>query len=140
MKRNVFVSVLVLLLWVSSSFAFAQKPSVKTMEKGKRMMENRLSLSKEQKSKLRSIRNKYSIKLEELQFDIRKKRMELADEFRRENPDKKKIEKKLDEIISLERKRHSIIISEFFEVRKILNPEQRRIYSLMMARVIMKMR
>lgn len=123
-------------LFITSEFsAFAQEgapaPPDKMGKPDKRMkVENRnwLKLTQEQKSKMQEIHQGYSDQIEDIQLGIMKKRLELAEELKKDEPDRKKIEAIITGMLQLEEKKQRIIIDEFFAIRNLLTPDQRKIY------------
>jgi Spy/CpxP family protein refolding chaperone len=92
----------------------------------------------EQKKKLKELHFKFEEKRHDIILKVQNKKSELALLLNEENPDRKKIEKKLKEIMALENRLQSLMLDEFFEVRKILKPGQRKLFTRRLIRVILK--
>lgn len=85
-------------------------------------------LTPEQMEKLKAIHMKFDDKREGLMIKVQIKKLELAELLRQDEPDQKKIEVKLDEINAIEGQLHKTMIAEYFEIRKILTPEQKKFF------------
>jgi Spy/CpxP family protein refolding chaperone len=97
-----------------------------------------LQLSPEQKEKIQAIRNKYSGLLDDVVIEIRKARLEMVTEMKKDNPDRAQIETKLKKVMTLQEKRHQIILDEYFEIRSVLTPEQNRFFVRRFIRSMMR--
>jgi Spy/CpxP family protein refolding chaperone len=97
-----------------------------------------LKLTPQQSEQLKTIRSRYEDRQQDLLFNAREKKMELMKCLREAQPDKSKINKKLDEIVKLEGSRQRLIVDEFFEVRQILTPDQVKIFTRKAMRAMMK--
>lgn len=82
----------------------------------------------DQLEKLKAIKMKFDDKREGLMIKVQIKKLELAELLRQDEPDQKKIEAKLDEINAIEGQLHKTMIAEYFEIRKVLTPQQRRFF------------
>jgi Spy/CpxP family protein refolding chaperone len=118
-KIGVFIAAA--LVMVSTSM-FSNPPESKMHHK---FMEQ-LKLSDEQKKDF----DKIHVDMEKQEITQKAKnetaRVELRQLFKADNPDKSAIEKKMDEIAGLEVQMHMIKINSWFEVNKILTPEQQK--------------
>jgi Spy/CpxP family protein refolding chaperone len=99
-----------------------------------------MKLTPEQQDKLKKIRDAYMDRTEEMQLQIKEKRFEMMKLFRDQEPDRKKIYAKIDEIYKLECDRQRLMVDEFFEVRQVLTPEQARVFRIKTYRAMMKMK
>lgn len=99
---------------------------------------NMLRLTGDQKKKMQEIRFKYSAKMEDITFSLQRKRFELAEILRQNDPDRKKIDAKVDQLMNLEKQRHRLILDEYFEIRKILNKRQNSFFLRRIIRAMMK--
>jgi len=100
----------------------------------------RLNLTEEQKLQVQKIHSRYEWLMEDVRISSQKARIQMADFLREENPDRNKIGKQLNRIMVLEHRQQKILLDEFFETRKVLNPEQQRQLTLMATRMILRMR
>ncbi|MCD4785469.1 MAG: periplasmic heavy metal sensor [Candidatus Eremiobacteraeota bacterium] len=143
-KIAVFCVMIFIFSLITCLFAQAQDKSTAESKKKavrkKRTGENRMKFTDEQKEKLKKIKQKYGDNLEDLQFKTMKKRIELVEEIRKENPDRKKVDKIVQGIVQIEARKQKIIINQFFEIRKILNPDQRKMYVRRFVRQLLKMK
>jgi Spy/CpxP family protein refolding chaperone len=112
----------------------------KEMGKGKGKFGKFPILSPEQKEKIKLIRDKFEDLTGDVQFDLKKKRFELADELQKAEPDRKKIDAKINEMLGMERKHYKLIIDEYFEIKKVLTPQQSQIFLRRFVRSMMKER
>ncbi len=119
--------------------AHAQKAKPNTQKSGAEgnLM---LRLTDEQRDKVQAIRMRFEEKMEDVRFELRKQRFELAYLLRQGEEDRNKIDAKIDEILVLEKKRHKMILDEYFEMKKILTPQQNRIFLRHMIRAMMRER
>lgn len=95
-------------------------------------------LTDEQKEQIKEIKKKYSLKIDNLKFEIKKKRFDMAEELRKENPDRNKLDNLIDQIVENQRKLQKLILDEYFEIRQILNPSQRKFYNHLIIRMLLK--
>jgi periplasmic protein CpxP/Spy len=132
------LAIVALSILLLSSPAFSQgKGSLRPGERIKRS-HDQLNLSAEQKERIRVIRNKYSDLLDDVIIEIRQARLQMMGEMRKDNPDRARIEAKLKKVMELQEKRHKIILDEFFEIRELLTPEQRKLFARRMTRGMMR--
>lgn len=146
--RTIILGLMALIFWAftPSEISFSQdspkelsQNKASTSKKGhQRSAEERFSLNMEQRKKMRQIRQKYEGAMEDLGFDLQRKRFEVADMLRLPEPNREQIDKKIDELLALERKRHKLILDEYFEVRKILTPEQNRFFLRRIVRAMLE--
>lgn len=143
-KIAVFCIFIFIFSLIPCLFAHAQdKSKVESKKKAvkkKKTGTDRMKLTDEQKEKLKKIKQKYGDNLEDLQFKTMKKRIELVEEIRKENPARKKVDKIVQGIVQIEARKQKIIINQFFEIRKILNPDQRKMYVRRFVRQLLKMK
>lgn len=97
-----------------------------------------LKLSDIQKKELLEIRNRYKVKREELGFEIKKERFMLADMLRNEKTSEEDVYKQLEVVMSLETDKQKLMMEEYYEVIKKLNPDQKRIYTQNIVRAIIR--
>lgn len=83
-------------------------------------------LTDEQKKNLMEIKKKYSEKQEEIDYDITRTRFFMIDELRKDNPSKHSVLEMVNKLNSLHSQVQIMRIEEFFEVQKILTPNQRK--------------
>ncbi|MCD6310718.1 MAG: periplasmic heavy metal sensor [Candidatus Eremiobacteraeota bacterium] len=150
MKRLILAVCLSVLLWaILPGLIFAQKPpgeiAPPAMERpGAKKFFNRdrdyLKLSPEQEAAIRKIREKYLIKREDIFLDIQVARLEMIKLLRKEPPDKSAIKKKIEELISLEKKRNFLLLDEFYEIRKNLDANQARLFTRILIREMSRKR
>lgn len=95
---------------------------------GKKGFMDRMKLTDDQKKKMMGIRQKYSGKLDDINFELLELRVDMAKELKKETPDREAVNKLIKRISILEEKKMVLIIDEFFEVKKILTQEQRDFY------------
>ncbi|MFH0801829.1 MAG: periplasmic heavy metal sensor [bacterium] len=100
----------------------------------------RLNLTEEQKLRVQKIHSRYEWLMEDVRISSQKARIQMADFLREEIPDRNKVGKQLNRIMALEHQQQKILLDEFFETRKVLNPEQQRHLTLMAIRMILRMR
>jgi Spy/CpxP family protein refolding chaperone len=101
-------------------------------------LQGELKLTPQQSEQLKVIRSKYQDRQEDLLFTIREKKMDLVKGLREAQPDRKSINRKLDDILKLEGDRQRLIVDEFFEVRQILTPDQIKIFTRKAMRTMMR--
>ena len=96
--------------------------------KGPRKLIEQLKLSEEQKKDF----DKIHVDMEKQEIAQKAKnetaRVELRQLFKADSPDKSAIEKKLNEIAGLEVQMHMIKVNLWFDVNKLLTPEQQKIW------------
>jgi hypothetical protein len=118
-KLGVFVAVV--LAMVSTSL-YSQPAE----GKGPRKFIEQLKLSEEQKKDF----DKIHVDMEKQEIAQKAKnetaRVELRQLLKADNPDKSAIEKKMNEIADLEVQMHMIKINSWFDVNKLLTPEQQK--------------
>jgi Spy/CpxP family protein refolding chaperone len=94
--------------------------------KGPRKFIEQLKLSEEQKKDF----DKIHVDMEKQEIAQKAKnetaRVELRQLFKADNPDKSAIEKKMNEIADLEVQMHMIKINSWFDINKLLTPEQQK--------------
>jgi Spy/CpxP family protein refolding chaperone len=94
---------------------------------GGRIME-KLNLTSEQEKQF----GKLQSEMQKEQIDLRSKmqslRIDVRDLFREDNPDQRKIESKLDEIDKLQTKTRKNHLDFWFNVNKMLTPDQQKIW------------
>jgi Spy/CpxP family protein refolding chaperone len=94
--------------------------------KGPRKFIEQLKLSEEQKKDF----DKIHVDMEKQEITQKAKnetaRVELRQLFKADSPDKSAIEKKMNEIADLEVQMHMIRVNSWFEVNKMLTPEQQK--------------
>ena len=62
-----------------------------------------------------------------------------AEKLRKEKQFTEEIEKELKEILTLEGKLQGLMLSEFFEIRKILNVEQKKYFTRRITKKLLKL-
>jgi len=98
----------------------------------------KIKLTDAQRAKFMEIRMKYEDMAEDIVLDLQKARLQMVELLRSDNPDRKKIDQSLNQILYLEKKRQKLLVDEYFETRNILNPEQRRQLARMMVRMLLR--
>lgn len=143
-KMKIAVTLMLLAAFLIPVFGMAlaqeKKPVAKADDKKRDDFNNRLQLNEEQKAKMKEIHDKFGEYLEDIKFALGKKRFELADELRKDDPDRKKIDALVQDISTLETKRQKLFIDEFFEIRAALNAEQKKFYIRRFIRQMMRVR
>jgi len=95
-----------------------------------------LNLSTAQRTKMTEIHQRFERRRRDLEWAMRAKRLELATMMRTSAPDRKKLEAKVQELVELERRRQFLMLDEFFEVKKILSPQQFELFRERIANVV----
>ncbi|MCE1246673.1 MAG: periplasmic heavy metal sensor [Firmicutes bacterium] len=132
-KFNIIIIALAALLsvaFMAPRFCFAQseepKPE-KTDKKGG--LKAFLKLTDDQQQKLKEVHQQYNNALEDIHISSMRRKLELAEEMKKDEPDRKKIDELLITINQLDLKKQKTIMDEFFAIRKILSPEQRTFFT-----------
>ncbi len=141
MKKKVIWSLIAaMLIVILSVFATPASAQENTGEEGqppdapdmkqhnKKAFMDRMKLTEDQKKKMMGIRQKYSAKIDDISFELLETRVTMAKELKKDEADRELINKLIKKTSSLEEKKMMLIIDEFFEVKKILTPEQRDFY------------
>ena len=81
-------------------------------------------LSSKQGRVLRSIRERFEGRRQDVQLKLQSRRLELARLLREDSTEKEVLRQKLDEILDLERQRQQLFLDEIFEARGKLTPAQ----------------
>lgn len=116
----------------------SQKNEIKTDENGHIILE-KFRLTDEQKKHIIDICQKYSDEFEEIRFTVAKKKFELAQELRKEDPDRKAIDEILQALSSQESRKQKLVIDEFFDIKQVLNKNQQVLYTRRFTRQLMRM-
>lgn len=140
MKIRMFLAVLTLLVFgVTLVFAQDEDPAPPFQEgmggPGLRMME-RLKLTDEQKKDVEKMRFDMAKQGIDRQAKIKTARVEVAQLFRADNPDKAAIEKKINEISQLQAQGKLAFVNHWFAVNKILTPDQQKIWKQMLGQAV----
>ncbi len=106
--------------------ARAGRPAVRALHR-QALME-KLNLTDAQKKQLDAMRTEMQKKSVEVRGKIQLARIDLRDLMHADDPDRTAIRKKLDEIASLRTQQQLARIDHWFDVRKILTPEQQKIW------------
>lgn len=144
MKIRMFLAVLTLLVFGSTVvFAQDEDQAPPFQEKmggpGFRMMAQ-LKLTDEQKKEMEKMRFDMAKQAIDRQAKIKTARVEVAQLFRADNPDKAAIEKKINEIAQLQAQGKLAHVNHWFAVNKILTPDQQKIWKHMLGQTVaMKM-
>jgi Spy/CpxP family protein refolding chaperone len=88
----------------------------------------RLNLSDQQKKQVEQMRFDMQKQLIGVRSKMQTARLELRQLLAADNPDKAAIEAKMGEISKIALQVHSIRLNEWFEVNKILNPDQQKVW------------
>ena len=97
-----------------------------------------MKLTTQQSDLLKKIREKYEWKREDIVYKMKEKKIEMVRLLREDTPDRKQIEKKLEEVAKLEGERQKLFLDEYFEVRTVLSPEQVKIFTRKTVRALMR--
>lgn len=116
----------------------AESTKTRKVDKNRMKRMGKLNLTDEQEKKISAIKTEFSFKMEDIKFEMQKKRFELAEELRKDEPDQKNIDRIIDELSQIQKKRHTLIVGEFMSVRKILTPEQNRFFVRRFVQMMMK--
>jgi Spy/CpxP family protein refolding chaperone len=92
---------------------------------GAGMMLRDLDLSKEQRTRIRDIRDKQMRSAIRAQADMRIAQLDLTKLMRADNPDRRAIESQIEKIGGMRTAMQKSRIATMFEVRNVLTPEQR---------------
>ncbi|MCL5037571.1 MAG: periplasmic heavy metal sensor [Chloroflexi bacterium] len=141
MKRISFLTtVFFIMIFMTAAIAFAMEPppgeemGPPPGMPGAASDKNFLKLNAKQEAAIKKIRDKYLIRREDLSLDIQSSRIGLIKLLRNDPPDKKAITAKIDELLQLERKRNLLLLDEYYEIRKILDPVQARLFTRILIR------
>jgi len=107
-------------------------------KEGDRGFPDELKPSAEQKKQLKKIHFRYEEKRQDIILKLQNKKSELALMLNEDTPDRKKIDKKLKEVMGLEHRLQVLMLDEFFEIRTVLKPGQRKFFTRRLVRVILK--
>jgi len=111
-------------------YAFAQQEKPKPENTPKSGgFKNFAKLTEEQQQKLKEIHQLYSNTLEDIRLGSMKRKLELAEEMKKDDPDRKKIDEILNSINQLELKKQKTIMDEFFAIRGVLSADQRKFFT-----------
>lgn len=139
MKARILITVLTLLIF-GITYVFAQDedpaPSQERMGgPGFGMME-RLKLTDEQKKEMEKMRFDMAKQAIDREAKVKTARVELAQLFRADNPDKGTIEKKINEISQFQAQGKLAHVNHWFAVNKLLTPEQQKIWKNMLGQAM----
>jgi Spy/CpxP family protein refolding chaperone len=125
------ISVILPALFCFPSGVYAQSDESKPGKpvKQREALKTLLKLTDEQQQKLKDIHQQCSNQLEDIQIGNMRRKLELAEEMRKDEPDRKKIDEILMGISQLELKKQKTIMDEFFAIRNILSPDQRTFFT-----------
>ena len=96
-----------------------------------------LDLTPEQTATLKSIRDRFEERRQDVTVRLKTKRLELATLLRQDEVDKATVKAKLDEILQLEGERQTLFLNEMFEAKAQLKPGQWRTYRRQIFRSLM---
>lgn len=155
MKTRILITVLTLLVFgITYVFAQDEDPTPLQERMGKpgmmgqsgmmggpgfQMME-RLKLTDEQKKEMEKSRFDMIKQAIDREAKVKTARVELAQLFRADNPDKGSIEKKINEISQLQAQGKLAHVNHWFAVNKMLTPEQQKIWKNMLGQAMMMKR
>ena len=132
MKKIIVFNLIVLFLATAfMSTLMAQPIDKRGMHKAGRL-QDRLNLTDEQKAKMADLRLAHQKKMLPFRSELQSKRMEIQLLKTTDAPDEKKIEKAVDEMGKIRTEMHKARIQHQLEVRKMLTPEQQKIYDSQM--------
>ncbi len=83
-----------------------------------------MQLSPKQSRTLRTIRNRFEGRRQDLQMRLDGRKLELAQMLRQDGTEKESVKAKLDEIFELEKQRQLLIVDQIFECKSQLSPAQ----------------
>lgn len=123
---------------VAASQETLPAPRQRMME-GERLMA-RLNLTEEQRKEMEKLRVEMAKEAISQQAKLKTARLELAELFKADSPDKGMIEKKLSEVAQIESKSKLLFVNHWFSVNKLLNAEQQKIWKRTLGRAWMQQR
>ena len=120
---------LLLFLFLFSTVAWAQPRAMGDASpmRGMRMMD-RMKLTDEQRQQVGKLHSDLEKKQIAIRAKIQALRVDMRDAFRDEKPDKGKIESKMNEVTKLQGEMKSNYLAFWFDVNKMLIPEQQKIW------------
>ena len=109
--------------------AFTKAPAGRAAwMRGRMRMMQKLNLTDVQQKQIENLRTAMQKQAVELRSKIQLDRIDLRELLRADEPNRPAIEKKLDDIASLQTKQKMLRIDHMFDVKKILTPEQQKIW------------
>lgn len=143
MKPRWMMSTAVALI-LSAAMAFGQQglgngPGSMAGQMGQRFMQQ-LNLTDQQRKDISDLRLEMAKQAIAQQAKIKTARLELAELFKADSPDKSAIEAKVKEISGLQTDMRQARIDHWFAVNKLLNPDQQKIWKGMLGRMWMQHR
>jgi Spy/CpxP family protein refolding chaperone len=143
MKPRWIMSTAVTLI-LSATMAFGQQgmgnaPGSMAGPRGQRFMQQ-LKLTDQQRKDISDLRMEMAKQAIAEQAKIKTARLELAELFKADSPDKSAIETKVEEISGLQTGIRQARIDHWFAVNKLLNPDQQKIWKSMLGRTWMQNR
>jgi Spy/CpxP family protein refolding chaperone len=125
---------------VSAQDVPERKPGIRKFSGGDRTTIEQMDLKPEQIEKLKKLQLRFKEERDGIIQEMRDKRCRLVDMLMEEEPDRKKLESMIDEILKLESRRQKTLLEEYFEVRRNLEPEQQKRFTRKMIMSIMRER
>jgi Spy/CpxP family protein refolding chaperone len=139
MKARLFCSIALALVITAPTLLAQQGPTGPRARQGERlMMMEQLKLSDEQRKETEQLRFDMAKRAVERQAKVKTARLELAELFKADSPDKAAIEKKVNEIAQLQSQGRMSFINHWFAVNKLLNADQQKTWKGMLGRAWMQ--
>jgi len=140
-RKHLFVS-LIAISAVCVSVAASQEnvPAPPPRMMGGQRLMAALNLTDEQRKEIDKLRVDMAKEAISQQAKLKTARLELAELFKAESPDKAMIEKKLSDVAQIESKSKLLFVNHWFSVNKLLNADQQKIWKRMLGRAWMQRR
>jgi len=134
-RKHLFVS-LIAISAVCVSVAASQEnvPAPPPRMMGGQRLMAALNLTDEQRKEIDKLRVDMAKEAISQQAKLKTARLELAELFKAESPDKAMIEKKLSDVAQIESKSKLLFVNHWFSVNKLLNADQQKIWKRMLGR------
>jgi Spy/CpxP family protein refolding chaperone len=101
-------------------------------------LRQKLNLTDDQRKEIEKMRLEMAKQSVAHQAKVKTARLELAELFKADSPDRAAIEKKVSEIAQMESQGRLLFINHWFSVNKLLNPDQQKIWKQMLGRAWMQ--
>lgn len=118
---------LLFILFTTAALAQPRKMSLEPPMRGMRIIEQ-LDLNEDQRKQVDKLHSDLEKKQIALRAKIQSARVDVRDAFREDKPDRGKIESKLNEITKAQGEMRTNHVAFWFDVYKILSPEQQKIW------------
>lgn len=117
--------ILIIVVMLIPSYSFAREKGFRGEGGGPMKMFKEIGLDKDQIKKVKKLNLEKRKKMIRLRSEIELKRIDFHEELQKTNPDKKTLNKLIDEQVALVGKRHRIKLETRLEMLDILTPEQK---------------